>query len=319
MKKIKVNLFDSLAPPHYYEEWGFHNFSSEFEPSKIEWARLGQSQGLADYDGVTVFTDKDLLSPWVDNVKTKYKIAWLVECRTIHPFSYDHTLLVEDKFDYIFTFDQELLNRGPKYVKNLIGTSRVSDADAGVHAKSKLLSLIASDKQWTFGHKLRHVIASNIKDKYSVDLWGTGYKPFGKADSGRSASAIREGKNEPLKDYFFSITIMNAKHDNYFTETLVDVFRHGTIPIFWGCDNIGEYFNEKGILRFNSAAELLHILDNLSEQDYYDRLEYVKENYEIAKKYVSMDDTFATNLIELLGSEELGVLKNEEKISANII
>ena len=97
---------------------------------------------------------------------------------------------------------------------------------------------------------------------------------------------------------------MNSKENNYFTETLVDVFRHGTIPIFWGCENIGEYFNEKGILKFNSASELITILDNLSPELYNEKIEYVKENYELAKKYVSMDDTFATNLIER-------VLKNE--------
>ena len=74
------------------------------------------------------------------------------------------------------------------------------------------------------------------------------------------------------------------------------MFRHGTIPIFWGCNNIGEYFNEQGILKFNSPAELIKILDNLSPELYYDKIEYVKENYELAKQYVSMDDTFARNL-----------------------
>jgi len=307
MKKIKVNLFDSLAPPHYYEEWGYHNFSSQFEPTKIEWIREGQGLGMPEFDGVTVFTDKDITSSWVDKVETKHKIAWLVECRTIHPMEYKQLLLVEDKFDYIFTFDEELLKRGPKYVKNLVGTSRVSNKDAGIHKKTKLLSLIASTKKWAHGHKLRHIVAEAIKNKYPVDLWGTAYKPFGKEDSDRSADAIKEGKTEPLKDYFFSITIMNAKHNNYFTETLIDVFRHGTIPIFWGCDNIGEYFNEKGMLIFNSPSELLNILDNLSEQIYYDRLEYVKENYELAKKYVSMDDTFSTNLTSLLSETELDI------------
>jgi len=57
------------------------------------------------------------------------------------------------------------------------------------------------------------------------------------------------------------------------------------------------------MLIFNSPSELLNILDNLSEQIYYDKIEYVKENYELAKKYVSMDDTFATNLVNLLGEE----------------
>jgi len=299
-KKIKVNLFDSLAPPHYDEFWGCQNFSSEFEPIKIEWLKQGTGMGLPEFDGVTVFTDKDFMSPWVDQVKSKYKVAWLVECKGVHSFAYDHIINYENKFDYIFTFDQGLLDRGPKYVKNLIATSRVSNEDAGVHDKSKMLSLIASKQTMTRGHRLRHKVANAIKDRYEVDLWGGAYKPFGKGNSGLTAGAIREGKTEPLKDYRFSVTIMNSKEQNYFTETLVDVFRHGTIPIFWGCPNVGEFFNDKGILQFNTGQELMSILDSLSEDLYNSKLEYVKENFEIAKKYVSMDDTFADNLIKTI-------------------
>ena len=152
----------------------------------------------------------------------------------------------------------------------------------------------------TRGHRLRHKVANAIKDKYDVDLWGGAYKPFGKNNTGLTAGAIREGKTEPLKDYRFSITIMNSKEDNYFTETLVDVFRHGVIPIFWGCPNVGEYFNEKGILKFETGQQLIEILDNLSEDLYNSKLKYVKENFEIAKKYVSMDDTFAENLTKTI-------------------
>jgi hypothetical protein len=44
----------------------------------------------------------------------------------------------------------------------------------------------------------------------------------------------------------------------------------------------------------------MSILDSLSEDLYTSKLEYVKENFEIAKKYVSMDDTFADNLIKTI-------------------
>ena len=211
---------------------------------------------------------------------------------------------MEDKFDYIFTFDEALLNRSDKYIKNLIGTSRVSNGDAGIHEKNKMVSMIASDKTWTRGHRLRHTVAKSLAEPFAIDLWGTGYRPFGKSNTGLSAAAIREGKEEPLKDYFFSVTVMNSKCNNYFTETLVDVFRYGTIPIFWGCENIGEYFNEKGILQFNTGQELVEILQNLSEGLYNEKAEYVKENYELAKQYVSMDDTFAKNLIKEVLNEK---------------
>ena len=90
------------------------------------------------------------------------------------------------------------------------------------------------------------------------------------------------------------------KEENYFTETLVDVFRYGTVPIFWGCPNIGDFFNEKGIMQFSTGPELIKILDSLSDDLYQNKLQYIKENFEIAKKYVSMDDTFAENLTKTI-------------------
>ena len=232
MKKLKVNYYDSLmTKENNFDPHQVWTMSRAWTPQKMQWLYGGGSQACAaeqmkklPEDGimVTLFTDKDLLSPMVEQVSTPYKVVYLSECRSVHPFAYKQIVMVEDKFDYIFTHDEQLLSRGPKYVKNVLGTSWVNDEEAGIHKKTKLLSHIGSKNNWCRGHKLRHLIAKKLSGKYKFDLWGSAYKPF-------------DSKTEPLKDYFFSITIMNAKHNNYFTETLVDTFRCGTVPIFWGC------------------------------------------------------------------------------------
>ena len=197
---------------------------------------------------------------------------------------------MEEKFDHIFTHDADLLKRGPKYVRNVLGTSWLTDEEAKIYPKTKMLSHIASDKKWSRGHNLRHLIGDAIKNRFEVDLWGSAYKRF-------------DSKTVPLKDYCFSITVMNAKHNNYFTETLIDAFRCGTIPIFWGCDNIGEFFNEKGILKFDTGPELFELLNNISEELYNEMLPHAKENFELSKKYVCVDDVIAQNIIDTLGLE----------------
>jgi len=297
MKKLRVNYYDSLMTKEnnfdYHQVW---TMSRAWNPKKIEWVYGGGCmQGAAEpmkelsEDGVkvTLFTDKDIGSPMVDKVTTKYKAVYLSECRSIHPFAYDWIVNLEDKFDIILTHDADLLKREPKYVKNVLGTSWLDDSEAKIYEKTKLASHIVSKNKWSRGHNLRHIIANAIKGKFDIDLWGSAVKPF-------------DLKTAPLKDYMFSVTVMNAKHDHYFTETLVDTFRCGTIPIFWGCENIGEYFNEKGILKFNTGEELFSILNSLSEEKYKSMLEYVHENFELAKKYVCVDDIIADNLIEHL-------------------
>ena len=295
--KLKVNMYDSLMTrQNNFEKHQAWTMSRAWNPKKIEWIYGGGCMQEAaepmrklSEDGVevTLFTDKDIVSPMVDAVNTKCKAVYLSECRSIHPFAYDWIVKVEDKFDIILTHDAELLKRGPKYVENVLGTSWLNDSEAKIYKKNKLLSHIVSKTNWARGHKLRHIVAKSIKDRYDVDFYGSAIKFF-------------ESKTEPLKDYMFSITIMNAVHDNYFTETLVDTFRCGTIPIFWGCENIGKYFNEKGILRFRTGPELFNILDDLYEKKYNDMLQYAEENYELAKKYVCVDDIIAENLIKHL-------------------
>jgi hypothetical protein len=137
--------------------------------------------------------------------------------------------------------------------------------------------IMQSNKQITEGHRFRHEISNRLSKKYNIDMWGSGYKSF-------------DSKLPPLSDYYFTVSVMNSKIDNFFTEVIVDNFMLGTIPIFWGCPNINEYFDERGIITFDTIDELDEILSRLTINDYFSRIEYIKNNFEIAKKYVSTDD-----------------------------
>jgi hypothetical protein len=98
---------------------------------------------------------------------------------------------------------------------------RLLESDCKVHEKSKLVSLVASDKKIAEGHKLRHEIAQKLSEKYHVDLYGSGYKKFSE-----------HGKIEALKDYMFTIVIQNSDPGVMITD-LPDPMATGTVPIFW--------------------------------------------------------------------------------------
>ena len=49
-------------------------------------------------------------------------------------------------------------------------------------------------------------------------------------------------KFDGLYDYKYSIALENCKKDNYITEKFTDCILCGTIPIYYGADNVGEYF-----------------------------------------------------------------------------
>ena len=81
----------------------------------------------------------------------------------------------------------------------------------------------------------------------------------------------------------FSIVIDNVSMDNYISH-ITNSMILGTVPIYWGTKRVGEHFNEKGVICFENIEELDSILMNLSDDDYYSRLEYIKENFEIVKQ-----------------------------------
>jgi hypothetical protein len=110
-----------------------------------------------------------------------------------------------------------------------------------------------------------------------MDIFGTGYNPV-------------DNKLDTLKDYRFSIVIENTRKNHYFSEKLLDCFTTGTIPIYWGCESIGDFFNKKGIITFNNLDELYLILKKLNTDYYNELLPYVKENFEIVKKYKTPED-----------------------------
>ena len=59
------------------------------------------------WDGITVFTDKMLAA--VDQVDSPVKVAWLIEPYDLIPYMYDQIKTIEDKFDFVFTYEESLL------------------------------------------------------------------------------------------------------------------------------------------------------------------------------------------------------------------
>jgi hypothetical protein len=83
----------------------------------------------------------------------------------------------------------------------------------------------------------------------------------------------------------FNISIENCKHLNWFTEKLIDCFLTKTVPLYWGCSNIGEFFNKDGIITFENENDLLKKINKLTSDDYNSRIHAINENYTKALYY----------------------------------
>ncbi len=73
-------------------------------------------------------------------------------------------------------------------------------------------------------------------------------------------------------------------------EKLIDCFATGTIPIYWGCSSIGDFFNTDGMLIFDNMDELETILNDCNEDFYNSKLDVIRENFDKCKNFLLPDE-----------------------------
>jgi len=97
--------------------------------------------------------------------------------------------------------------------------------------KSRNVSCIVSNKRHTKGAISRLNFLKKIQNECPnfVDVFGRERKEI-------------KSKCEGLIPYRYSICMENTRRKNYFTEKFTDAMMCWTIPIYWGCHNIGQYF-----------------------------------------------------------------------------
>lgn len=264
-----INLFDDI--------FSHTKTSSDTYPTDFRYVRNEKN-----FNGITIFTDNHLRSNIVDTVTSPYKIGWLCESKSVMPYTIESIKTIENKFDYFFTHDKELINYNPEKFLFVIPASwrgQFPDHDVNFYEnKQKLVSFCYSHKTMTNGHRYRHEIAKLVKDK--VDLMGMGANKF----------FPHTERVRAYKDYMFTIIIENDDYDYYYSEKIMEPYWAGTIPIYWGGshnDNeIKKVFDIdlNGIITFNNTEDLLNIINSLDKNLYENKKMHVKNNYDIFTK-----------------------------------
>tara|TARA_R110002074_G_scaffold395156_1_gene583268 strand:+ start:649 stop:1452 length:804 start_codon:yes stop_codon:yes gene_type:complete len=220
----------------------------------------------------TFYVDAQILNGLSDDANTK-KYAWLLESRKIVPGLVDFIIqnldIVLKTYEAIFTHNKRLLSLDDKFKWTPAYGLYIQEPK--IYEKTKILSMITSNKTMTKNHEFRNHLAEIWKNR--LDLYGRGYNEI-------------ESKEEGLADYMFSIAIENDCYGTYFTEKIMDCFAVGTIPVYLGAPDIGEHFNIDGIVVLDKDFDI----NNLTKALYRDKLDIVKENFERVLQYNVLED-----------------------------
>jgi hypothetical protein len=139
-----------------------------------------------------------------------------------------------------------------------------------VPEKNNKISIITSNKKMMPGHKQRMVFLEALKNKFGnqIAVFGQGINPV-------------DDKAEALLSYQFCICIENSGINDYWTEKIADSLLSYCVPIYYGCKNIRDYFNESSLIKIDidNLEFSIKVIENVllnADKIYSEKLEQLK-------------------------------------------
>ena len=261
---------------------GNYLFDSDIEfskPVEIHFVRIEEFDNPDAYK-VLVLSSESVLSPNRETVESVIEKS----------HRYDLILCADDEiFDHahLFPYGSTWLNRGkiqhPDGVGYFDNTSKsFAKLDRTINDVSFLASWYDSNRP---GYHIRKEIWARRNEIEIPIMFHTSRKSFLEAPN-----PLPSGEKEDLFYSMFHICIENQQVKHYFTEKLIDPLLTYTIPIYWGCPNIGAYFHTEGMIIFDTVDELIPQLNSLTMDYYEDRMEFIEKNRKIAETYANFGE-----------------------------
>ncbi len=126
--------------------------------------------------------------------------------------------------------------------------------------KSKLISVITSDKVFSCGHIQRIRFVEKLKEHFGdrIDVFGRGFKTI-------------PDKWDALAPYRYHIVLENSSLKYYWTEKLSDCFITQTYPIYYGCTNVFDYFPQDSctLIDISKPEQAIEEIEKCIAQDRY--------------------------------------------------
>lgn len=253
------------------------------ESKYIRWIHEGEGNQQNTFNNLTendetFYVDRFIPLAFQDTKSSK-KYAIVLECGWItNPLIEDIKKNLDSYmscFEKIFTWSEELVDLHERIC--WIPGSGSWIREPQIYPKSKLVSIISSNKRYFPGHDQRLHMVEQLKEH--APLFGRGFNEI-------------QYKEEALADYMFSVAIENM--DNWFTEKLLDCFLAGTVPIYYGTPNIGKWFNTDGMIFLEDGFDITE----LTEELYYSKMNAIKDNFNRALKMEVVEDFIWENYFE---------------------
>lgn len=341
MKKVGIwNYYESLNKENYLllnKSAGIGDdllapFNKLYEvglEKNINFMTLDMVDNFEKLDSVIFFDFPNLSNKYVKKVfdmKVKKNLV-IFESELIKPNNWQ--LNNHKHFNKIFTWKDDIVDN-KKYFKFNFAQQIPDTINKNLLIKEKLCTLIAGNKNVNHPLELYSKRIEAIKwfeknHPDDFDFYGIGWDEYTISNKCIRYAFIKfklssllklfkpkfisykgkvESKKEVLEKYKFVICYENARDiSGYITEKIFDCFFAGSIPIYWGANNITDHIPKECFidkLEFDSYEELYEYLKNMSNEEYIKYLDNIEDFLNSKKAYKFSSEFFAKTLIGII-------------------
>jgi hypothetical protein len=208
------------------------------------------------------------------------------------------------RYNHIFTYHQDILDSFRNSSLSVTPTTWVGDYVPGT--KEYNVSSVFGNKHLSMhlpgleGYNVRWELFTR-KEELTIDkkFYLSSNSPIPDVDY--SKNLVLGNSKNPMFNSQFHIAIENTnKIRNAFSEKIIDCFQTRTIPIYYGPENIGDFFNMEGIFYVRNASEIIEICNNLTPDVYNSKMHAIEDNYQRSMDYISFDKSMIRNVKKVL-------------------
>jgi RNA recognition motif-containing protein len=199
-------------------------------------------------------------------------------------------------YNHLFTHNQELLDFAENSTVFPLASTWIQNYS--FPDKEFSVSALVGGKLLAPGHHLRHKVWFK-EDKITAPRRFFLSGNYGGIENYNNNPILGKDKS-PLFDSQFHICIENANRRNWFTEKLIDCMVTKTVPVYWGCPNIGDWFDTRGFIVANDFKEIVNACNSLDENTYSEMLPYIEENYKKGLELANISVRLKNDILKII-------------------
>lgn len=203
---------------------------------------------------------------------------------------------IYDTNDYVISYTEESKYKNNIFYPGVLPFHVTYETGPGldyyIHKdfkKDKLCSIIVSRNKTSYNSDVLYnarvrLVEEILKTDLPIDIFGKGWDNFTGVDNRIKGSLDLEEKYKGLEGYRYSICIENCTEDYYFTEKITDCLLTNTIPIYYGCRYIKDFFKSPIIINNIKAEDAVSQIDSILKRGEMKQF-YTEDKLLIAKKF----------------------------------